>query len=252
MPFTFSHPAIVLPFAAKKIRLSATGLIIGSMTPDFEYFIRMKNVSRYSHTPIGLFWFDLPLALLLCFIYHLIVRNSLFDNLPLYLKEKLIIYKSFQWPKYFQTKWAIALISIFIGAGSHVLWDGFTHESLFFVQRDPELSTLMQVGDVNLASYRFLQLASSIVGLLIVILATLSLKKHPLHSKRINYNYWWLICLIILTVMFMRFVGGLNIHDYRRVIVSFISSIFIALILTPMIFSQQEQIRREQLEERKS
>jgi uncharacterized membrane protein YfcA len=120
-----------------------------------------------------------------------------------------------------------------------------------FCQRDPELSTLMQVGNVNLASYRFLQLASSIVGLLIVILATLSLKKHPLHSKRINYNYWWLICLIILTAMFMRFVGGLNIHDYRRVIVSFISSIFIALILTPMIFSQQEQIRREQLEERR-
>ena len=81
------------------------------MTPDFEYFIRMKNVSRYSHTPIGLFWFDLPLALLLCFIYHLIVRNSLFDNLPAYLKEKLIIYKDFQWLKYFQARWAIVLIS---------------------------------------------------------------------------------------------------------------------------------------------
>jgi len=193
----------------------------------------------------------LPLALLLCFIYHLIVRNSLFDNLPAYLKEKLIIYKDFQWLKYFQARWAIVLISIFIGAASHVLWDGFTHESMFFVQRDPELSTLMQVGDINLASYRFLQLASSIVGLLIVIVAILSLKRHPNHSKRINSNYWWLICLIILTVMFMRFVGGLNIHDHRRVIVSFISSIFIALILTPMIFSQQEQIRREQLMERK-
>jgi hypothetical protein len=93
MPFTFSHPAIVIPLAAKKIRLSATGLIVGSMAPDFEYFIRMKNVSRYSHTAMGLFWFDLPLALLLCFIYHLIVRNSLFDNLPAFLKERLMVYK---------------------------------------------------------------------------------------------------------------------------------------------------------------
>jgi len=44
MPFTFSHPAIVLPLATLRRQwISATGLIIGSITPDFEYFIRMKN-----------------------------------------------------------------------------------------------------------------------------------------------------------------------------------------------------------------
>ncbi|SEF46838.1 protein of unknown function [Flavobacterium urumqiense] len=41
MPFTFSHPAIILPFLKNK-KLSATALIIGSMSPDFEYFFRMK------------------------------------------------------------------------------------------------------------------------------------------------------------------------------------------------------------------
>src|ERR1700693_4633907 len=122
MPFTFSHPAIVLPLTLKKIRLSATGLIIGSMTPDFEYFIRMRNVSKYSHTYAGLFWFDLPLALLLCFIYHTIVRNSLFDNLPIFLKERFIIYKNFQWENYFQKNWKVVCISILIGAASHIVW----------------------------------------------------------------------------------------------------------------------------------
>jgi len=246
MPFTFSHPAIVLPLTLKKIRLSATGLIIGSMTPDFEYFIRMRNVSKYSHTYAGLFWFDLPLALLLCFIYHTIVRNSLFDSLPIFLKERFIIYKKFQWANFFQKNWLFVCVSILIGAASHIVWDAFTHETLFFVERDPEFSTVMKVGTVNLAGYRFLQLASSIIGLLVVIISIILLKKRPVVNKTINYKYWKIVVLIILSVMFMRFTGGLEINAYRRVIVSFISSVMIALILTPMIISQQEQLQKDQ------
>jgi len=36
MPFTFSHPAIVLPLTKARLKLSATGLIVGSTIPDFE------------------------------------------------------------------------------------------------------------------------------------------------------------------------------------------------------------------------
>lgn len=39
MPFTFAHPATVLPFAKKHSKhISVTALILGSMAPDFEYF----------------------------------------------------------------------------------------------------------------------------------------------------------------------------------------------------------------------
>ena len=83
MPFTFSHPAIILPLTYLPRRwFSLTGLIIGSLTPDFEYFIRMTPYSLYSHTLSGLFWFDIPLGLLLCFIFHNLVRDSLCSNLP--------------------------------------------------------------------------------------------------------------------------------------------------------------------------
>ncbi len=241
MPFTFSHPAIVLPLASKKLHLSATGLIVGSMTPDFEYFIRMKNVSRYSHTVAGLFWFDLPIGLLLCFIYHIIVRDSLFDNLPLFLKERLFVFKSFRWPKYFQGKWIVVCICILIGAASHIVWDAFTHETLFFVERDPELSNVMRLGSINLAGYKFLQLVSSIVGLLVVILAIVLLKRRPVATKAVDYWYWLIVFIIVLSVMFMRFVGGLQIDSHRRVMVSFISSVFIALTLTPMIMTLQRR-----------
>ena len=83
MPFTFSHPAIILPFRYLPVKwFSFTGLVIGSLTPDFEYFIRMKVQSIYSHTLLGIFWFDLPLAILLAFLFHSLVRDTLFFNLP--------------------------------------------------------------------------------------------------------------------------------------------------------------------------
>jgi Domain of unknown function (DUF4184) len=53
----------------------------------------MKMQSDYSHTLGGLFWFDLPLGLLLAFIFHTIVRNMLDDNLPAVLRSLLSNYK---------------------------------------------------------------------------------------------------------------------------------------------------------------
>ncbi|MFI5186940.1 MAG: DUF4184 family protein [Chitinophagales bacterium] len=249
MPFTLSHPAIVLPLISKRLRLSATGLIIGSMIPDFEYFIRMRSESRYSHTLAGMFWFDLPMALVLCFVYHLIVRNSLFDNLPFFLKERVAVYKNFQWTKYFSKNWIVVCICILIGAASHIMWDAFAHDTLFFVEKDPELSTVMKLGTINLAGYKFLQLASSIIGLVIVVVAIISLKKRPCENKKIDYGYWLVFSLSIATVMFIRFVNGLSIGYHRRVIVSAISSVIIALILTPLFLSQQDQQQKDYSQE---
>jgi hypothetical protein len=121
MPFTFSHPAIVLPLENISGKtLSLTGLVIGSITPDFEYFIRMKIQSNYSHSLPGLFWFDLPLGLLLTFIYHFIVRNQLISNLPKILNRKLSAFKHFDWLTYFKQNWIKVIVSILIGAALHL------------------------------------------------------------------------------------------------------------------------------------
>ena len=141
MPFTFSHPAIVLPLAYLPSRwVSLTGLVIESLTPDFEYFLRMKIQSNYSHTLGGLFWFDLPLGILLAFIFHNIVRSPLIDNLPDFLKERFLIFDRFHWNQYFKKNYLVVVISILIGAASHVLWDGFTHHGGYFVEKLPVLA----------------------------------------------------------------------------------------------------------------
>ena len=243
MPFTFSHPAIVLPLIKARLNLSATALIIGSMIPDFEYFIRMKDRSTYSHTLTGVFWFDIPLALLVCFIYHLIVRNSLFDNLPSFLKDRFSVYKRFDWSKYFLRHWAIVLVSIIIGAVSHILWDGVTHNTMFFVNK-ADLSTMMKIGTINLAGYKFLQLASTIAGGLAVIYSIFALRRIHQPKTKIDYRYWTIVWFITFLVVFLRFAkNGFQLYyenPDRVIIVTFISSLMIGLIVTPMLLNQKQ------------
>ena len=238
MPVTFSHPAIVLPLTKARLNLSATGLIIGSMIPDFEYFIRMLDKTRYSHTLFGIFWFDLPLSLLVSFIYHQVVRNSLFDNLPSFLKDRFSIYKKFNWPKYFTKNWAIVLVSIIVGTVSHLLWDGVTHHTMFYVKQ-AELATMMKIGTINLAGYKFLQLASSIVGGLAVIYSIFSLRRIHQPKAKIDYRYWALVFFIAFFIFFLRF-SRFGFHFYyfryhRAVAVTFISTLMIGLILTSLL-----------------
>ena len=138
MPFTFAHLAIILPFIYLPKRwFSLTGLIIGSMTPDFEYFIRMNIQSIYSHTIWGVFWFDLPLGILLCFLFHKVIKYALYENLPLFLKSRFSSFADFDFSTYFKRNYLIVILSILIGAFSHILWDSFTHETGFFVDFFP-------------------------------------------------------------------------------------------------------------------
>lgn len=158
MPFTFSHPALVLPLTRW---LSATGLIIGSLTPDFEYFLRMRIKSDFSHTLGGVFWFDLPLGILLCFIFHNLVRNQLFSNLPLFLRVRLMHFTLFHWNNYFKENWLKVFNSIIIGAFSHILWDSFTHEGGFFIEKISFLSKSFSINNYTIPILKILQHASS-------------------------------------------------------------------------------------------
>ena len=66
MPFTFSHPALVLPLNYLPKRwFSLTALVVGSMMPDLEAFLRFKSEKNVTHTWDALFWFCLPLGLLI-------------------------------------------------------------------------------------------------------------------------------------------------------------------------------------------
>lgn len=240
MPFTFAHPALVLPLTfLKRQWFSATGLVIGSMTPDFEYFIRLKVQSDYSHTLPGLLWFDLPLGLLLCFAFHNIARNSLIDNSPIYLNKRLAIFKSFEWREYFKKNWVIVLISVLVGAFSHLLWDSFTHESGFFVTRLRMLQRTVQLGNWAFPLYKIVQHLSTVLGGLAIIITLSTLKKYSISPTDGNYKYWISIIIISMTVLILRLTSGMNYNQYGDVIVTFISGGLVALIVTPLILKRE-------------
>lgn len=243
MPFTFSHPAIILPMTyLPRQWYSLTGLVIGSMTPDFEYFIRMRIQSNYSHSISGLFWFDLPLGLLLAFVFHNIVRNSLIENLPYVLKSRFSKFKQFNWNKHFKKNWLIVIISILIGAASHLFWDGFTHYNGYFVRAIPALANEVEVLGKQVPILKILQHSSTLIGGLIIAFALLKLPTDRKVTKEISMKYWVILTLFALLIIAVRILSGLNYKIYGNLIVTGISAGFIALILTP-IFTRKESWR---------
>src|ERR1043166_4543968 len=80
MPMTFAHPVAVLPLAKRGLVFSA--LVIGSMSPDFEYFLRLHTRENFGHTLPGLFLFSVPAGFVVLWIYHALLKMPLLSLLP--------------------------------------------------------------------------------------------------------------------------------------------------------------------------
>jgi hypothetical protein len=242
MPFTFSHPALILPARYMPNRFySFTGLIIGSMSPDFEYFLRMTVGSLYSHTFWGIFYFDLPVGIALCFIFHDIVRDPLIDHLPEGLRERFWDLKAFNWNKNFKASWKIILISLIIGTASHIFWDDFTHPLGYFVKRSTFLRHKFPIRGFQLPVYNIFQALSSLLGGLIVCVFIWRLSKVKATFASKKDFYWYSVIAIMILVMTLRFSSGLTLAKYGNVVVSIISAFFIAIILIPLFPSKKKQ-----------
>ena len=195
----------------------------------------MKVQSNFSHTSLGLFWFDLPLGILLAFIFHNIVRNALFDNLPLDLRCRFIGYKGFNWNEYFAANWHIASLSFLIGAFSHLLWDSFTHEHGTFVEVFPGLSrTVVLIFGKEIPFFKVLQHCSTLLGTLTIVVVIYRLPLNTNTAGKINVKYWIVLLAITLTLIVSRLSFGLGAVTYGNIIVTAISSMIASLILTPI------------------
>ena len=87
MPFTLSHPAAAVPFAKRGLALSA--LVVGSMAPDFPYFFPLPISSYFSHSILGIGLVNVPLGLILLWLFHRILKYPLLLLLPLSHQKRL-------------------------------------------------------------------------------------------------------------------------------------------------------------------
>ncbi len=232
MPFTFSHPAIVLPLAYLSPRwVSLTGLIVGSITPDFEYFLRMRVNTQFSHSNPGVFWFDLPLGLLLCFVFHELVRNPLLTNLPHFLRARFAPYISFDWWAHFRKYWFTVLISLLVGIGSHLFWDRFTHEHAYFVDMFPVLNQPVVYHPYSFTWYRIIQHLSTLLGVLTIGLVIYRLPRKPVIRSQVSLQFWAVIWCTSGLVFGLRMVLAPHAFLLGNLVVSIITSSMIGLIV---------------------
>lgn len=239
MPFTFSHPAIILPLTYLPRKwFSLTGLVIGSLTPDFEYFLRMRIKSNYSHTLDGLFWFDLPLGILLAFIFHNLVRETLFDNLPGFLRSRFSIFTAFNWNDYFKRNAIVIIISILIGAASHILWDGFTHHDGYFVELFPSLTNTVDLFSLQTPIFKILQHSSTTIGGLAIAYVIYKLPVSKTLEGSVSSKYWITVSGLTLIIFSIRLLSGLELIQYGDVIASVISAVLLSLVMTPVILKR--------------
>lgn len=165
MPFTLAHAAAALPL--RRLKLVTSALVIGTLAPDFEYFIRISDSRRDFHHFPGLILFTAPLALIVLWLFHRLLKEPLVALAPEGLQLKLAPYmKRFAFGGV--GRFAAILGSLAIGIATHLLWDSFTHPDTWTFRHIAWLRQGMVISLFGSRHFLYrcsvLQYASSILG----------------------------------------------------------------------------------------
>jgi hypothetical protein len=240
MPFTFSHPALAVPFyLAKKRWFSLTGLVAGSIAPDFAYFIQMKKaVSRFSHTIPGIFLFDLPMAIFLAVIFHGIVKGPLVNHLPRPFYRRLGPYAEGHW-KGFNERAVIIVLSILIGAGTHLLWDAVTHTTMDW-EGVKSIESDFLGHHLTANAYRIIHIVNSIIGLLFLGWLAWRMPMHPMpRRKGRSWLYWPVIALVAFIIFLLRLRLGPHAGKDDMIVIS-ISASLLAVTIVSFFYNKRQ------------
>ncbi len=167
MPFTFAHPAAVLPIRRLRL-LSTVPLIIGAVAPDIPYYFpaRLAQYIPHTHTLPGTFVPDVPMGMGVLLILWLL-RIPL--TAPLGTRARVLCGGALQRFGSRPLNWLLAPLSILVGAWTHVLWDSFTHPHGWMVQRIALLRAPVTIGWYTGELCHVMQYLSSVLGLSVMI-----------------------------------------------------------------------------------
>ncbi len=162
MPFTLAHPAAAVPL--QKVGLPLSALVVGSMAPDFPYFLHKTVEDHYAHTAQGLFLFCIPAGLLVLWLFHHVLKFPLLWLLPSSHQARIAAPAS-QFRFGPTSQFLRVVLALFVGACTHIVWDSFTHASGWSVQQLPPLRLpLIQISGSTLYVFKALQHGSTVVG----------------------------------------------------------------------------------------
>ncbi|MDZ4994531.1 DUF4184 family protein [Clostridium perfringens] len=239
MPFTLAHPAAVL--CLKNKRFNFTALVLGSMAPDFLYFLNFRPYGNLGHEILGFFILNLPLCILLAYVFHNFIKSPLISHLP----------RPFDgWYGYLRTEqfglhsWREGLVFIYsalLGMVTHIIWDAFTHKTGFFVEHISFLQKkVLTLGGYNIYGYSLLQHGSTLVGIIIVLWFLYKIRDNRNRilwgHKRFNDKliYHLIVVCATIIVLFLSYSVSryFNIsYGVGNLVVAIINGIFIGIII---------------------
>lgn len=170
MPFTASHPAAVLPLV--RLGLPASALAVGSLAPDLPYYLPTPFTAAQTHRPTGILTADLVLGLGMLLAWHLLLEPPLRWAAPAGLQRRLGPARPWRrppGPAAQARSVAGVLVALALGTLTHLTWDAFTHAD----QPGPRLIPWLCATTLGLPHHRWLQMASSVVGLAVLAVAAL-------------------------------------------------------------------------------
>ena len=174
MPFTLAHPAAVLPL--RRVPLMRTiPLMIGAIAPDVPYYVPWrvaKHIPQETHTFLGTLTLDLPMGLVMLLLIWLLRAPLAAPPGPRLEAKCLAALERFGGRL---SNWALAPLSILIGAWSHLVWDSFTHADGWMVSRISALSAPVSLFSYTGELCHVLQYASSVFGLAVLAIWLLRL-----------------------------------------------------------------------------
>ncbi|MEX3616863.1 DUF4184 family protein [Paenibacillus glucanolyticus] len=238
MPFTFAHPVITMPWWRKKL-LPVSALVIGCMAPDFEYFIRFRAASVWSHEGLGVILFNLPMIVLLYLLFECVARPVLHVYLPSWFP--------YRWSRERKLPislkgWLLVLVMGMTGVATHLLWDQFTHKGAWLVNHIPLLTQTIQMGSIHIPVYKLCQHGSTLLGLGLIVwwihrhLYVMPEKRKYQHPILPFWCVWAAIFIVMMVMAMITVVDGDGLAFILQLVVPAISSFLLALLMTCLVF----------------
>ena len=263
MAFTLSHIAAAIPFYRSQRWLCFDALVIGTMLPDLPYILSGNPViGQQSHQWLGIFTYSLPWGLLVFVLWYWLFKSAAIALIQPWLNvsafstvsaaQRQVLQHQLEphtevqhpvglwivsWFKAQSVFWLKVILSLLLGASTHLLWDGITHPDGFIAQQ-----------------VWWLQYLTSVLGLALLVfyawqwLKKVTLSTAKVHNKTSTLKIWQSASIIVLlgvSSLATGLLAGLkwqnlwlvdNYSFFAKVMVGLLQGAFAAFIIYALLY----------------
>ena len=213
-----------------------SALVVGSLAPDFRYFLNLAPRSHFGHSVKGIFVFCLPAGLAVLWVFQTAMKLPLISLAPESHQQRLVtLAKPFRWGG--AGRFTLIVASLVLGSISHLAWDAFTHDKGLVVRNVPDLRLPLEEFGSHRPVYNLLQHGSSLLGLALLAfwywrwLKRTPAQPVPPHLETSARAKVWIVCSTLIVATGISFFYA-YFKSYRLVSLSIFAGAFAATFMS--------------------